>query len=630
MSETFFTALTFSPVQDFIEKSRKLRDLYGSSLILSYLADELCRDVRKSFGADESPDLLVDPVISPAQISVARGTPNIILVKGLYPKDRAQDTLNRAWKELVESCRRWIEATVPPETTEQPSWRYVWKRPWQEWGTHCWEFFWATGSSIDDARANMNQAKYARAWTGINWVGESSTLSGLDSRAWHSLGLHKSHERSRSAEEAEVRKFYTQLSQAIEPPPASANGNANGNTNGDTSIITPREQLSIPELVKRLVTIEDVLLSQRNQPLASKPLELPKSFNAINRWKTRKSSTDATSSTEDLADGTEDAQRASDRQDEDGRWTGWFQGDGDRAGKFLETLSTEDQENRTRHFSYAMRQWGACLPQHLPVLPASALSDRKTLDRQGRIIYAGGDDFLGVLYRNAPRAPLTATECLDWFYRFKPDIWRQHQQPISVSVGLVWAAPNVPQRDVLQHCRQAEKAAKNEGRDRIALRILFNGGNHLEWVCPWRFLPLLQDYRDRSATSGQWTHLYNDVATLEARHAFEPNATGSPTIVALRLFQVYFQREQALRNEIAGTSAWEAGDRDMFYDLMSADALDLEHPALWNDDDPNTNEITGGILGDRKDYESEEEVRKAFNQWIIDLAKVGFHLCRNR
>ena len=298
MSETCFTALTFSPVQDFIEKSRKLRDLYGSSLILSYLADELCRDVRKSFGVSESPDLLVDPVISPARISVPRGTPNIILVKGLYPKDRAEETLNRAWKELVESCRRWIEAAVPPDTTDPSSWRYAWKRSWQEWGNHCWEFFWATGSSINDARANMNQAKYARAWTGINWVGESSTLSGLDSRAWHSLGLHKSHERPRLVEDKEVRDFYKQLSQAIEPPLASAKGNANAN--GDASIITPREQLSIPELVKRLVTIEDVRLSQRNQPRTSQPLELPKSFNDINRWKPRKSGTDDTSSTEDL------------------------------------------------------------------------------------------------------------------------------------------------------------------------------------------------------------------------------------------------------------------------------------------------------------------------------------------
>jgi CRISPR-associated protein Cmr2 len=33
-----YTVITFAPVQGFIEKSRKLRDLYGASQILSYLS----------------------------------------------------------------------------------------------------------------------------------------------------------------------------------------------------------------------------------------------------------------------------------------------------------------------------------------------------------------------------------------------------------------------------------------------------------------------------------------------------------------------------------------------------------------------------------------------------------------
>ncbi|MFN7715048.1 MAG: type III-B CRISPR-associated protein Cas10/Cmr2, partial [Pseudanabaenaceae cyanobacterium] len=35
---TTYTVITFAPVQGFIEKSRKLRDLYGASQILSYLS----------------------------------------------------------------------------------------------------------------------------------------------------------------------------------------------------------------------------------------------------------------------------------------------------------------------------------------------------------------------------------------------------------------------------------------------------------------------------------------------------------------------------------------------------------------------------------------------------------------
>ena len=117
-------------------------------------------------------------------------------------------------------------------------------------------------------------------------------------------------------------------------------------------------------------------------------------------------------------------------------------------------------------------------------------------------------------------------------------MWRKHgyAKDITVSVGFVWAAPGVPQRDVLQHCREAEKSAKSQGRDRLTIRILFNGGNWMEWVCPWWFLPdVLKSYGDRSQGE-KWTHIYNDVAMLEARHAFE----GNQSEVALALFEVYF------------------------------------------------------------------------------------------
>ena len=54
-----YKAITFAPVQGFIEKSRKLRDLYGSSFILSYLAKAICNKAQS----------LDCQVISPASIN---------------------------------------------------------------------------------------------------------------------------------------------------------------------------------------------------------------------------------------------------------------------------------------------------------------------------------------------------------------------------------------------------------------------------------------------------------------------------------------------------------------------------------------------------------------------------------
>ena len=358
------------------------------------------------------------------------------------------------------------------------------------------------------------------------------------------------------------------------------------------AIITPREELSIPELIKRLITLEAVA---SRIPIDLK--EVPSTFSDLNRLNSKKKNSSI---------------------EVENRWTGWFQGDGDRAGEYLKSLkqlwtfciklllnypdgteyavlSTINSEAKALHsFSFAMLNWGEkCLKSSLP-------------SNKGRIIYAGGDDFLGVFYRQE-KPVLTASECLEWFYQFKSDnpegldIWRHHHQPITVSVGFVWAAPNVPQRDVLQHCREAERSAKNQGRDRIALRVLFNGGNYLEWVCPWRFLSqILEGYEDLDGGKN-WGHIYEDVAVLESRHAF----TDQKITVSLGLFNLYFPKQKAI-----------LGDKNNW----------------WNIEAKSESEKKTGILGERETYrqeghEDELGINRAINNWVINLAKVGFHLC---
>ena len=263
--------------------------------------------------------------------------------------------------------------------------------------------------------------------------------------------------------------------------------------------------------------------------------------------------------------------------------TGWFQGDGDRFGEYLKshTERTPNPDELSKNFSRAIRNWAK-----------NGFSDWVERDRGGRVVYAGGDDFLGIFYRlpseDSELIPLTATECLERFYEF-PEVWERHEQPVTVSVGFVWAFPGVPQRDVLQHCSKAEKKAKEYGRDRLAIRILFNSGNYLEWACPWKFLKqVFTGYRDRSGGQN-WTHLYNDVAVLESRHAFDPQGA-----IAQALWKIYFP-------EISKT-------------------LDFHNPEfLWNQAETKTS----GILG------KEEFPSQSLNDWFINLAKVGFHLCSN-
>lgn len=58
---------------------------------------------------------------------------------------------------------------------------------------------------------------------------------------------------------------------------------------------------------------------------------------------------------------------------------GWFQGDGDKAGDYLKKFP-----EKTTAFSKEMRDWG----KYFKNRPFEF----------GRVIYAGGDDFLGVFY----------------------------------------------------------------------------------------------------------------------------------------------------------------------------------------------------------------------------------------
>lgn len=556
-----YTVITFAPVQGFIEKSRKLRDLYGSSFLLSYLACAICHAAKKHDCR----------VVSPALINVTQGTPNQIIIAGNFPENIAEAAFNQAWQTVVETCQKYIEQALNTFT-------YTWQREWNAWSNHAWEFFWtqstdaelsqakATDITPEDvtlmthARRKLNQLKTQRNWIAINWQGESSTLSGTGAIAYPRM-TDKTHPLNSSMAEQtqDINQFYHQLSQHL-----------------GESILDPSERLSIPELIKRLITLDAIanqFISEKDLP----SIEIPQSFVDLNRFDNK-------------------------------LWAGYFQGDGDKIGDYLRHLKEKgaDEADSLHTFSQAMMEWGRNLKYYLPPTQAERVK-RRNLDADGRIIYAGGDDFLGVLYRipepNQPK--LTAQDCLNWFYQF-PQIWQQHKHKITVSVGLVWAAPSVPQRDVLQHCREAEKSAKNKGRDRLAIRILFNSGNYLEWVCPWWCLQqFLESYQDREGdtlaalqekpkgnkTTPNWTHFYNDVTTLESRHAFQEQ-----TQIALGLFELYFTPEN---RQCLETHLWDTSDAD--------------------------HQQKTGILGNQPHVQEKQNI-KALNNWVINLAKVGFHL----
>lgn len=491
-----YTAVTFSPVQGFIEKSRKLRDLHGASIILSHLSKILIESATKKQRCK---------IISPGLGTAAKGIPNRILIEGEFTSEQTQETLRTAWKNILKKCKEWIEKNVP-ETT--PDTFYHWDRDWELWGVHTWEIFWGTGNTIASAIDDLESHKLSRNWTGINWIGESSSITGTDAIAWNGLGKGTRNPKYQnwSQEKEQIEKFYRRLSLVLDGL------NPESKEEPEGKFVAPNERLSIPELVKRLVTKDDIAksldmecLDQSFSDILRKPQDNPKTG--------------------------------------EGRWTGWFMGDGDKVGDHLQKLVKKtDGKEQIKQFSQEMVKWGEKFRKEF----------RSDL---GRIIYAGGDDFLGVIYNNNKDSNQLKKAAFEWLLKLKDEWDNPKKKPISLSVGFVWAGHSVPQRDILQHCREAEQRSKALGRDRLTIRIVFNSGQYIQWTCPWDKLDLLQDYRDRDGGTN-WSHIYNDLAQLKARHAINPypypqksNTDGhlvnksSDFKLALALLNIYFQQQ---------------------------------------------------------------------------------------
>ena len=413
--------------------------------------------------------------------------------------------------------------------------KYYWEYHWERWKYNAWEVFGGKGNSIPEADEDLQKRKLRRDWIGLNWMGESSSLTGTDEIAWPQLGRSFDEQLVPNAEgifphtvrswsnidKENLDRFYTHLSWILDQFPQRAKSPfptseqlAETPQDDRGKFFSHRERLSIPELVKRLVTLPELATQL-------KILKLDKNFREIHR--------------------------------EAGYWTGWFMGDGDRFGAMLQELTQALPPNQVddhlTRFTRRIRQAGLDFKQNLDLFASCP----------GRVIYSGGDDLFGILYTpglGGNSTPLAPRRAYEWLLNL-PRFWKPLQttfkdefhQDLTYSVGFVWVGHQVPQRDVLHHCREAEQTAKKAGRDRVAIRVVFNNGQWLQWACPWRFLGVLMQYSDREGKSWDsepnWTHLYQDWTDLKARHAIQvqvPKARRKAVdeTLALALFELYF------------------------------------------------------------------------------------------
>ncbi len=162
LSHPYLATFTFSPVQELIKASRKMRDFWAGSWILHYLSARVCWELAKLYGPDSFlyPNLYQQPLIdywilkewagfekwveppSPRSLLTA-GFPNVIVL--VLPKDKvsaamatARQTVLETWRDLgnlvfqeLHDRRHWM----PQLQADCSTWKGWLDAQWQIYST---------------------------------------------------------------------------------------------------------------------------------------------------------------------------------------------------------------------------------------------------------------------------------------------------------------------------------------------------------------------------------------------------------------------------------------------------------------------------------------------------------------
>jgi len=239
-------------------------------------------------------------------------------------------------------------------------------------------------------------------------------------------------------------------------------------------------------------------------------------------------------------------------------------------GKFEERMQGDERLRR-----YAHQRRAVSPGRHVAV--SAALNDFALhvaphvveVERLGKLIYAGGDDVLALLPvadlvpaaarlrdaysgRDGVAAGEAALRLRNGYAllreRTGERLMRMMGARATASAGLVVAHHQTPLSRVLREARAAEKAAKDAGRDRCAIRVLKRSGGALEVVLAWDEVPLLEETRDFLAEEGVSRRaVYNTLGWLRDLPPPEDDGAMLAELLAYQLRRQAQAKEQKAR-----------------------------------------------------------------------------------
>ncbi|MFM6088731.1 MAG: type III-B CRISPR-associated protein Cas10/Cmr2, partial [Dolichospermum sp.] len=171
LSHPYLAVFSFSPVQELIKSSRKMRDFWAGSWLLHYLSAKVCWKLANQYGPDTLlyPSLYQQPLIDywllqeieklkkeekidfdfskwvkpplPESLLTA-GFPNVISL--ILPKDKVQAAMQTAQQTLLEEWLK-IGDLVLKELQNERHWMRQLKpdhNSWQGWLKSQWQVYW--------------------------------------------------------------------------------------------------------------------------------------------------------------------------------------------------------------------------------------------------------------------------------------------------------------------------------------------------------------------------------------------------------------------------------------------------------------------------------------------------------
>ncbi|MFM5997996.1 MAG: type III-B CRISPR-associated protein Cas10/Cmr2 [Dolichospermum sp.] len=209
LSHPYLAVFSFSPVQELIKSSRKMRDFWAGSWLLHYLSAKVCWKLANQYGPDTLlyPSLYQQPLIDhwllqeierlrkeekldfdftewvkpPSHESLlTAGFPNVISL--ILPKDKVQAAMQTAQQTLLEEWLK-IGDLVLKELQNERHWMRQLKpdhNSWQGWLKSQWQVYWTAlpigkGKQFKTAAIPENVDDQLQTW--LNQQNEAYNVS---------------------------------------------------------------------------------------------------------------------------------------------------------------------------------------------------------------------------------------------------------------------------------------------------------------------------------------------------------------------------------------------------------------------------------------------------------------------